>query len=318
MSIDLNNPELRKKRKEINPETFWMYRLHRWAWSREPDFKGYCPLFWSTWATLGLSPLICIGKFMEFSWKIIISCIPESKPEVSRKKPEPEPIRKPDFWGIIALFEAFGPEEVIKYSYEAINRLSNLESAFKSNDYTTRILLWAENNPNWRDFYPAAVAEKEREEQAEKNRQRRAELRKEFSATISEYVSWMVKPMLWISGLALGLILIKLLMAGLSLITLSHVVLVFKALGLLLAVILGMSIFVNVVTRLDKFIARKLSQIPDSPKQIQEETPSLVSNIFTAIGEGISFIVTTAKLIYTKECPLIVHSKTTKPIEKNN
>lgn len=311
----MNNIEP-KKQKKINRDTYWMYKLLDFCWGKShvPLFRGYCPLFHATWITIVLLPLVLVGKIFEFVGGIFWDLIKNSSVSETKSEPQKTNIIKPADHFIERVFE------------EILKRPDENESDIVWEIYYDSIMLqpereWFLNTPNWKSFYPAI---KERIIKAKKDEEkakiRKAALKVKIDTIIS-YTSWMVKPFFVISGIAAGIVLYKIMffivgkLAGLF--TLNLLWTYAQAAGILFAAVL----LIAFIAKIFQLIRAKLNSIPDSPKVQEIQQSSLFTKIISGLGnfisEGYGFLRDTIKMLYKKECPMIVYQEKNGPIEKN-
>lgn len=328
--VDLDDPSIRKFKKKISQD-YWMLKIHKWAYGRTPNFKGYCPLFWSTWALLPLSPFIAIGKLGEFGIDTAVnvtriglgafkSTEPDKVKEIIYRKPADSQIiilaefmesnnidnlqeyynKKHDNWGI---WSSFGDDITENYGYD------------KQHVNMTSIIGWVKQNPNWKDFYKLAIINVKNL----KNKQLAAKQRKEqlaiYTNKITNFCGILVKPTLWLSAVGTSYYLIKLVIYLFHLIVWSAVGIgALKLAGILMVVLLA-TLIISFVCKIVGTLIKQLSSIKLPEKEKSES--SFFNRLCVGIGEGISFIYDTGRLLYTKECPLIEYSDTTSSIVKN-
>lgn len=332
---------VRKKQKLINPDTYWMYRLYKWAYGVKPKFKGYCPLFWSVWVTLLISPAIVLYHIFQDLSTIIGSCFltkVEENKEVKIKYNQPideiiifineefeynkeaygHLLSEGDNIYSVVTINSYNLDNKIEY-FGKTNNYNN-KYYWYSHSYTSDALNWlSQNTDNFNTILKEAVERiKIKNEKLNKKSKERAAARvkrQELSDKLIAKVSWTVKPLLIIGGLIGSYYVWQLAYWGITSVPWLEVLK--HALQLLIFMVI-ISIIVLVLygslrTIFEYLIKLKSIKIPE----IKPAGPSIFDKVGYFISEFFDFIVTSAKLLYLKECPLIIFTdKETKGIEK--
>jgi hypothetical protein len=124
----------------------WQMKLIRWTINFEPAFKGYCPLFWTTWICIFLAPITIAIHSAGWVINIFKECIKDDSPKVEKAHP-------PDDW--------------IK------------ERMMTDDFYKSRYEIWIAENPNWKEEFLSDKIKRGSLAEAYKLKTERKEKRKE-------------------------------------------------------------------------------------------------------------------------------------------
>lgn len=256
----------------------WQYRLIAWTIRAEPDFKGYCPYFWSFWLCLFLIPFTLASKVLEFVFSLWGGREPEENEEL---------IATPS-----------------NYLQEAAYNEGDGEDQYYTKSLNRQYPEWVASNPNWREAVGIRLeAEKKREvleEQKDAARQKRKEFLQAKLAIAVEYTRWMVKPLIISASLLVAWGLFKLVMSISSVVASTD----FLWSLLIVAGILGSISLVNYILKWIKSVAKVVEKI--SPV----ETKSTVgSDFMTKFWDIVTFPFKLVGRAYQKECPLIKYKE---------
>lgn len=320
-----NEDDIRKYRKQVNLNG-WMMNINQWAWGSKPThIKGYCPLFWRTWLTLGLSPLILIGKFLEFIVSgvfEIIKLIGKNNNIVSVPREQKRRVfSKPDDYYIVFIYEYKekwenehpGEKFTIPTYQSGWNIILDDYMDF---DTYYPVSGWFEQNTNWADYYPQAKANLVAREVRNKKFQELKDKMMEKINTVIKYTSWTVKPIMILSSCVLSYFVLTFLWSLTTTINWSVVLtaILYILAGAVLIVVAAalVSLLINGI----KKIINKLSSIKPDPATTTPTEDLLFVKILRGLKEGVLFLIETVTMIYKKECPLVEYTDKTGPIEK--
>lgn len=329
--MKINTNPTPKKQKKINRETYWMYKIQDWAWGKNnvKTYRGYCPLFWMTWLTLAAAPLILIGKCLEFSWGVIMELASNSKYSTQENKPEKIPTSKPSDFLIVLVFEQ------IRDNYKKWKERRNEGEDSKEEDFIYQLYFetnmsgrereWFLNTPNWKDLYPF-LKEKEEKQKIREAAQKAARDKMQVKInTIVSKTSWMVKPTICLSAVVLAYYLYRIVSYLFSSLlgwaqdffTWDFV----KSCGSVVILVIVAVLVIGFLAKMFQVIKEKLNSIPDSPKiqEIKQEfwLTQIIRTSINFVIEAFSFVKDTIRMLYKKECPLIVYGDENSGIEKH-
>ena len=305
-----NEAEYRKKQKKMS-RNGWMARFYTWTFGAPPRFTGYCPLFWTIWICVILSPFVLIGKIFEFLIKLAITFFEPTEADLKAKRQQQEEEEK-------AERRRKPLDEEIVELYEFTQKYPDYElySAAIHTDVRNCAIQWAYETPNWKDFYPQAKANVDRGEAQEKAWEERRRVRKAQMDKIVHYLSFAVKPLLVLSAVFAGFFIYKFVAIVVGMITFGQVVFWATCIGIA-AVTVGALILGSLgIYKVGCIVSDKLDSRPEKPVK-PKRTYFLFDRVLRGIVEGISFVFETIRMTYKKECPLIIWTNDeTGPIEK--
>ncbi len=292
--------EIEREKQKVISRNHWMFRLHRFAYGKEAEYQGYCPLFWMTTFTISSLPLIIIGRGLEGVGKFFVNLWPESSKPVENKQ-----VRAvhPNDSHIVSRKET----GYAVYSYDE-----------RYHDIDDKINLWFRENPQWESLYEAAKAREEIRLEALKIRQEKDRIRQEkLDKQKEKFVAvgkHLVKPVLFGSAVFAGWGIYKILGALISIWSWSFVWSVTKIiLGSGIVVLIGFFI-ISLLTKLGTALDNRSTE---KKKAREDEEPGIFTKTLMVICEAFEFIKNGIQIIYYKKCPLIVLTEDeTRPIER--
>lgn len=327
--IDLNDPSIRKFRKKIAKD-YWMLRIHKWAYGKTPNFKGYCVMFWGTWFLIILSPFILIGKVCEFVIKLIakiteINFFDTAKPAAAKKKK----FSRPDDYFLIKIYEFVQKNKITLKSLDAFGPSKYdevIEGQDKNNLYDPR------NFGNlWHDVFPGVYSGDIRDaiswmlsrgttleadylvaktrEAARAEKQKFAEIRaakfNEYKNKIIKYLAPTVKPILWISSVGSAVVLVRFAICLFKLISWNLAVGGAIKFGIFVGVVLAAAVGIAFLFKIFSILIHKIKSVNVNLPELPTNNFHFFDRLVGGISETFSFFWETGRLLYTKECPLI-------------
>lgn len=243
------------------------YRLIAWTVKQEPQFKGYCPFFWSTWLCIFLLPFTCIVKAVEFLAGFLFNRKPE---EICDRN-------TPTF-------------EDIEFFYDTTGIPNNFPD-------------WVAANPNWREDYREKVMafreKKERAIAADIAKKRKKSERREFINSKLEiagkYTGWMVKPALIISAFLLSYGIFRIFGGIAETVSSGELFNGFLIAGAVVVIISFIKYLLGWVRSMARVVQKE-----ETYKPLKEQ-----SELMTKFWDLVTFPFRLAARLYKKECPLI-------------
>lgn len=328
----LADPNIRKFKKKISSD-YWMLKLHVWAYGKSPQFRGYCVLFWSTWAIIFLSPFILLGKSVEFLVSLILGIFKagfnNSPTTVTVKR---KLVRPPDSV-IILIWDYLAKKQL------SVANLSDGKIGCETNYNKLHNFVWnysdlhspdSSNAIDWiiENFCDAGLkklVDEINEKKAaalEKNRIRAEKLAKfnEQKQKIVNFLSPFVKPAMFLSALAVGYFPIHWIFVYVPLINWGFLLKSFLEAGAGALILAAATVGIAAIVKTVQIIVKKLNSV-----QLEKEEARKIAGdshffnkLIGGIRETFSFFYDTARLLYTKECPLIEYTENeTSKIVKN-
>lgn len=189
-------------------KTSWQYRLVCWTVEREPDFKGYCPFFWSVWLCVIFLPFTVFQKTLGFIWGQIKS---PHESDGGSKKGEYDPNFHFSYYYdvFLSLIDPVVPKD-FNFAEENWCKIPNSNRYLSENDWSG-ILEFMSQNPNWQSDFQNFQQNKLKMERRETEKQARRAFYAEKSAQISKFFAPCVKPVMILSVVAAGYYFLQLL-----------------------------------------------------------------------------------------------------------
>lgn len=310
--MDTTEENIRKKQKGID-KNHWMCKVQKFSFGIDAEkfYMGYCPFFWMTWVALIASPFIAvfhathfvIGRPLLFVFDKLFSTVKEKKIAYIEEKNNTPIVPSYAILNEVKDFETFSPFDIY-YLCDTINTMSEAD----------RILLWFEQNPDWRETHlPTAVEAIKRFKIAEKEKKKRTQ---ERAAAIRKLISkvnfcgrFIAKVLIPVCIILAGVGLYWLAAKIIGVITLLGLVQSFTFLMFFGAIVMVVALVIDFCNCVKETRYRKW-QDGVTPKQ------GIISKAFYKVLAVIGFIVETVEMTYKKECPLIIWGEETTPITK--
>jgi len=302
----------RKYGKKVN-KNGWMVRLHRFTLGREPKFIGYCPLFWSSWVLIFLFPLTLIGKLLSFCLKIFSNCCqvgsnvePNFEWTTEKISIDPKP-KKPtyrEFFVLLKVRNKIGDiyDETKDY-YKIYCNDARVYIEFYDYCEFISALMWVLENGGWDKCAVAFEKELKKEELAKAAKQKYQDALKKQSDLIVKFTSFLVKPALIVSAIAVAYLIYMFIGWLVSVVTFSQAISVFGIIALVFGVALCLSAIWHLCQKISATIGHVELSLGVSKKN--NKLFDMVGKFFGGIGVAFKFIIETINMFYTKECPLI-------------
>lgn len=253
----------------------WQMRLIRWTINFEPNFKGYCPLFWTTWICIFLVPFSILIHSTGFVIKLFKECFKEDGSEIK------ESPKKPAYF-------------IMEYYFEyGINSWGEYDE-------------WFENNPNWRDEFLAERAKKQAAEVALELKNKKAEDRKkrimaamEPALNISRYL--VIPSLMFVAAIAAYYVYKFALQVAASALSIGLWPLI-KA-----VIILASAAFVTLFVYYLYGKVKKMATLTKKVEKLvgEEEKDSNIREYLNKLFDFICIPVVFLGKLYQKECPII-------------
>jgi len=310
----MNDDSIKKYGKKVN-KNGWQARLYRWAWNKEPKFKGYCPFFHVTWITLLLSPFIFVGRFFYACGEYLSQIFEEKYQNYKTSKDDSESQVAAPYIGDAFLIKLFENEKELSDPFFK----DNSEYILKSIDMDVRcyaekygrkvetVKRWLKQNPEWRELYPGAKLRVEAYRKRLEEQQVKEERRKEALKAKIQECRWVMKVLSWlgIGAGAYGLAKLAIIFPWVSFLQslLTAVIIVVSAI-LVFALLCGIIYGIFRVVRLGF-------------KEAFGDGTFLREVVWDGIKEGGAFLIESVKMFYTEQCPMITWTENESgPIEK--
>lgn len=282
---------MQKEKQKVINRNHWMFRLYRYCWDSEFQYKGYCSLFWITWFNIFLLPLIWLGRIVVgvFGW--LNDLIPE-------KYEKPKSVKK---------LKPYCPDDdMIVYLY------NNQHEGWSHRSY--RLQRWLDENPNWlTEVYPAVKKRLEQKEIVKQLNAKRKEKLDQKMEKLVGYLQYLVKPFLVLTAFLIAWSIYNLIGLIIKNITWENI----KNLGIGMLIAGGAILFVWGFWRCILWL-----HVYDNLKSLKRESgydsnKCEPNRFLAAIEEGFTFLKNTIQIVYYRKCPLIVLTDDeTRPIEK--
>lgn len=155
----------------------WQYRLIRWTIDRDPNFKGYCPFFWSVWACIFLIPATVFIKTVK-AGTILFNPQGATSEEKSWKPSSPM---------MVYIYDGIGKEDW--YFNEQVKK-------------------WMAETPNWKEICTQAYRKQEKKDKIQEKKEQNRAARDEFIEKLSDKLGFLFKPATAAAIISIGLWLV--------------------------------------------------------------------------------------------------------------
>ena len=285
-----------KNKKPIS-EKHWRVRVQKYVFNIDcmEFYSGYCPLYWMSWIAAILFPFAAIVKLIVKGWDSLIVEPKQKWENVQYKELENVPLIPSDSF-------------LIEAHTRGISLLDCINKYAISSLQERRMILWAEQNPNWGVQLQEAIERKRiREEFIAKyqaKQKRKKDRLRNFSNAVSKYASFVLKPILIILAgvviFAVGLGIYNLIISG-------DWWPVLLSLGGFVGVLVG--IFASFI--LIEWVRCKIKSLST------KDGVSLPNKLFNNIKLGFGCIKDLIYMVYKSNCPMLEWGDEDGPIEKN-
>ncbi len=255
----------------------WQMRLIHWTINFEPAFKGYCPLFWTTWICIFLIPITIVIHSIGGIIKVFKECFKDDSPKVEKLSP-------PEDWAMELMVEG---DDFFEERYEK----------------------WIAQNPNWKEEFLVKKAKRDSLEKIHKLKTEKKEKRKERISAAMEpalnFARYLIIP---------GIIFVAAVVAYYIYKFALHIAASALSIGiwpLIKAIIIITSLaFIGLFVY---YLYGKVKKMATLTKKVEklvghEEKNSNTSDFSDVIGKFFDFICVPFVFIgkfYKKECPII-------------
>jgi hypothetical protein len=295
------------EKQKVISRKHWMFRLYKWTWNRDAEYRGYCGLFWMSILNLGIIPLTIVGKSFGFFVDLIVKIWPKSE--------EKEDVFFPEDYEIVKAYETMINSNITETHDDFVWRVH-----WKIRD-------WIVENPAWRSYYPSAKERLLKQEALDEIRLKKYRILEEKQQArkaiidaklekLTNVLKYFVKPALVGSALLTVYGIYKVIGWFISIFSWTVAWSVLMNLVCIVAIVVGFYLGYKSVAYGFKLF-EGIVKLVDKPEEVVIEEPGIFSKISIVIREVIEFVINAIDIVYHKKCPLIVLTDDeTRPIEK--
>jgi hypothetical protein len=282
------------KYKKVINRNGWMARLYRFSTDREPNFRGFCPFFWSTLFFMLIFPITLLCRFFETVIKFAAAAF---KRDIDTAAPR----RNTCFIRHISQ----------SCSSNQIKGMIAGEHLYVGDKEALEAI------PNWKEKLEKILENRrireEAEEKALKARQARQETYDKLKDNLAKIGRFFIWPGIIASSIGAAYLVYKFAAYLWSVTKLEDVLSAAKIIVAIVAIYLTLLFIIKLLQKLSRYKERVEAALPVVIEEPEDYSPSLWSRFWEGVGEFIDGI----KSLYRRECPLIEWSDDkTGPIEK--